>query len=236
MTSPKIDAAPEIAHSRGAEEDLAAVDDASPDRVRGVTQDRWPTGDSGASSRAHRSRLRTWASSGFAIIVMAVVVMWLVEIIDTVLLDDWLQGGGIHPRRADGLDGIVWAPLLHSDFAHVFSNTVPLLVMGGLVSVRGFRYWAIVTGSIVVVGGFFTWLLAGGTNHVGASGVVFGYFGALLSAAWFERKPATLGAALLAIFLYSGIVALGWLVLLSPSWVPKGDSWDRYTFPPGMSS
>lgn len=153
---------------------------------------------------------------------MAVAVMWLVEIIDTVLLDAWLQGGGIHPRRADGLDGIVWAPLLHSDFAHVFSNTVPLLVMGGLVSVRGFRYWAIVTGSIVVVGGFFTWLLAGGDNHVGASGVVFGYFGALLSAAWFERKPAALAAALLAIFLYSGIVA---------GLVPQpGLSWEGHLF------
>ena len=153
---------------------------------------------------------------------MAVGVMWLVEIIDTVVLDDWLQGGGIHPRRADGLDGIVWAPLLHSDFAHVFSNTVPLLVMGGLVSVRGFRYWAVVTGSIVVVGGFFTWLLAGGSNHVGASGVVFGYFGALLSAAWFERKAAALGAALLAIFLYSGIVA---------GLVPQdGLSWEGHLF------
>ncbi len=153
---------------------------------------------------------------------MAVGVMWLVEIIDTVVLDDWLQGGGIHPRRADGLDGIVWAPLLHSDFAHVFSNTVPLLVMGGLVSVRGFRYWAVVTGSIVVVGGFFTWLLAGGSNHVGASGVVFGYFGALLSAAWFERKAAALGAALLAIFLYSGLVA---------GLVPQdGLSWEGHLF------
>ena len=153
---------------------------------------------------------------------MAVGVMWLVEIIDTVVLDDWLQGGGIHPRRADGLDGIVWAPLLHSDFAHVFSNAVPLLVMGGLVSVRGFRYWAVVTGSIVVVGGFFTWLLAGGSNHVGASGVVFGYFGALLSAAWFERKAAALGAALLAIFLYSGLVA---------GLVPQdGLSWEGHLF------
>lgn len=133
--------------------------------------------------------------------------MWVVEVVDTVVLDDRLQGGGIHPRRADGLDGILWAPFLHVDFGHLVSNSVPLVVMGGLVSARGFRYWSRVTLAIVLVGGLATWLLAGSGNHLGASGVVFGYFGALLGAAWFERRPAALGGALLAIFLYSGIVA-----------------------------
>ena len=166
--------------------------------------------------------LDTARQSGFGLIIMAVAAMWVIEAVDTVLLDDWLQSGGIHPRKADGLDGIVWAPMLHSDFGHVFSNSVPLLVMGGVVSVRGLRYWAAITGTAVLAGGFFTWLLAGGTNHVGASGVVFGYFGALLSAAWYERKPAALGGALLAIFLYSGLVV---------GFVPQpGLSWEGHLF------
>lgn len=154
---------------------------------------------------------RIWASarrSGFGLTLIAIAAMWAIELVDSVVLDDWLQGGGIHPREADGLDGILWAPLLHVDWGHVAGNSVPLAVMGGLIAARGFRYWAIMTSSIVVGGGFFVWLLAEtNTNHVGASGIVFGYFGALLSAAWFERKPASLAAALLAIFLYSSIVA-----------------------------
>ncbi len=158
---------------------------------------------------ARLSPSRIWAAasrSGMGLILLALALMWSIELVDSVFLDDWFQSGGIHPRKADGLDGILWAPLLHVDWGHLAGNSVPLGVMGGLVSARGFRYWATVTTSIVVVGGFFTWLLAGGTNHVGASGVVFGYFGALLSAAWFERKPAALGGALLAIFLYGSIV------------------------------
>jgi len=153
---------------------------------------------------------RLWTgvrTSGIALIILAMVIMWTIEIIDTAALDDHLQGGGIHPREVDGLDGILWAPFLHVDFGHLFSNTVPLLVMGGLVSARGFRYWSRATAAIVLVGGFATWLFAGSGNHLGASGVVFGYFGVLLGAAWFERKPAALGGALLAIFLYSSIVA-----------------------------
>ena len=176
-----------------------------------------------ASTPSRTQRLLGAArTTGIGLTIVAVTAMWAIEVVDTVLLDDWLQGGGIHPRRVDGLDGILWTPFLHVDYGHVFSNTVPLLVMGGLVSARGFHYWARVTLAIVLVGGLATWLLAGGANHVGASGLVFGYFGALLGAAWFERKPAALGGALLAIFLYSGIVA---------GLVPQPDlSWEGHLF------
>ena len=147
------------------------------------------------------------AQSGWALTLAAIGLMWGIELVDVTILGDRLQGGGIHPRQADGLDGILGAPLLHVDWGHLAGNSVPLAVMGGLVSARGLRYWTGVTATVVLVGGFATWLLAGGTNHVGASGVVFGYFGALLGAAWFERKPAALWGAFLAIFLYSSIVA-----------------------------
>ena len=51
---------------------------------------------------------------------------------------------------------------------------------------------------------------------------MFGYFGALLGAAWFERRPAALGGALIAVFLYSGSLA---------GLVPQGDlSWESHLF------
>lgn len=132
--------------------------------------------------------------------------MWLIEITDTVLLDDRLQRNGIHPRNTDGLDGIIWAPWLHSDFGHLISNTVPLLVMGWLTALRGFRYWLAITVASIVVGGGLVWLFAGGSNHIGASGLVFGYFGALMGAALRSRTPAMLAPALVALFLYGTIL------------------------------
>lgn len=141
------------------------------------------------------------------LLVVALVAIWAVEIVDSVLLDDQLQRNGIGPREAAGLDGIVWTPFLHSDFGHVASNSVPLLALGGLVAVRGMRYWARVTLVVMAGGGALTWLLAGDGNHIGASGVVFGYLGAVLGAAVFERRPKTLAPAFLAIGFYSGLVA-----------------------------
>ena len=144
--------------------------------------------------------------TGVTVIVGAVAAMWMIELVDAVALDDRLQANGIHPRQLDGLDGILWAPLLHSTFGHLASNTIPFLVLGGLVAVRGLQRWLLVTATAVVVGGGLTWLLAGGGNHIGASGVVFAYLGALLGAAVLERRPASIAPALVAVILYSGMI------------------------------
>ncbi len=141
------------------------------------------------------------------LLVLTVVVIWGIEIVDTVVLSDRLQGNGIMPRQRNGLDGILWAPFLHSDYGHVASNSLPLLLLGGLVAVRGMRYWLLLTLTVIFLGGSATWALAGFGNHIGASGVVFGYFGALLAAAVFERRPRALASALLVVVFYGSMVA-----------------------------
>ena len=152
----------------------------------------------------------------------ALALMWGIEILDTFVLDDFLQGGGIHPRRVDGLDGILWAPLLHAGFGHIIGNSVPFLVLGGLVALRGLRPWLTVTLTVVVVGGAATWLFARTGNHIGASGVVFGYLGYLVGAAFFERSFKAVALALVAGFFYWGLV-FGLL--------PSGDvSWEGHLF------
>ncbi len=153
-----------------------------------------------------RSRWRLlWTPVG--LMVVALAAMWAIEIIDTVALDSELQRNGIQPRRRVGLDGILWTPFLHADYGHIASNSIPMLVLGGLVAARGMRYWAGVTLTAAVVGGALTWLLGGEGNHIGASGVVFGYFGAILGAAIFERRIRAFGAALIALGFYSSLIA-----------------------------
>ncbi|MEM9564329.1 MAG: rhomboid family intramembrane serine protease [Actinomycetota bacterium] len=150
-------------------------------------------------------------------VIALVLAIVAVETVDSVLLDDRLQGNGIGPRRIEALDGVLWHPFLHSGFRHLSSNAIPLLVMGWLVALRGRTFWWAVTAGSVLIGGFLVWLFAGGFNHIGASGIVFGYFGALMGAAWKSRRPAALAPALVAIFLYGTILA-GLLPLEGISW------------------
>ncbi len=166
---------------------------------------------------------RAWLTTGFGLIALALAVMWVVEAVDSVLLSDRLQRHGIRPRDLDEIDGIAWSPFLHSGWRHLISNTVPFAVLGGLVAIRGTRRWVLVTLIIAIIGGGLTWVFGGAnTNHIGASGVVFGYFGALLGAAFFERRPVTVAPALVAIMLYYGI-----LVGLVPQ---EGISWEGHLF------
>ncbi len=174
----------------------------------------------GATDRP--SLLARMASTAAGLLVLALLSMWAIEITDSVILDDRLQSNGIHPRELDGLDGILWAPFLHGGYRHLISNSVPFLVLGFLVALRGFRYWLTVTAAVLVVGGGLTWLLAGGSNHIGASGIVFGYFGALMGAAFYDRRARIIAPALVALLLYSGMVA---------GLVPQeGISWEGHLF------
>jgi len=153
------------------------------------------------------SLVQRFLRTTFGVLLVCVAVMWFIEIVDTVILGDRLQRNGIHPRDTGEWDGILWAPWLHSDFGHLISNSVPLLVMGWLTALRGFRYWLAVSVSTIVIGGGLVWLFGeGGTNHIGASGLVFGYFGALMGAALRSRSPRMLAPALVALFLYGTIL------------------------------
>ena len=40
---------------------------------------------------------------------------------------------GIYPRQGEGLAGILFAPFIHGSIAHLFANTPPIVVIGGLL-------------------------------------------------------------------------------------------------------
>ena len=149
--------------------------------------------------------------------------MWLVEVLDTFAFDDTLQTHGIEPRQLNGLEGVLFAPVLHAGWSHIISNSIPFLVLGGLALVYGLRRWLIATGIIVIGGGLATWLLARSGIHIGASILVFGYFGFLLGMAWFERSIRSIGIAVLVAVIYGGLI---WGVVPTSS----GVSWEGHLF------
>ena len=163
-----------------------------------------------------------WLSTGFGLVVTFIVALWAVEVLDTLLLGDRLEGGGIHPRRLDGIDGILWSPFLHRGIGHLLSNTIPIAILGGLVAVAGLRRWLQVTVAVVLVGGALTWLFGRSGNHVGASLLAFGWLGYLVAAAFVERNLRSLGTALAAVVLY-------WTMIFGL--VPRaGVSWEGHLF------
>jgi membrane associated rhomboid family serine protease len=113
---------------------------------------------------------------------------------------------GLIPRTLQGLPGIVLAPWLHGSFAHLASNLVPFLILGGLVMAEGRQRFVSVSLVVILLGGALVWLFGFRGVHVGASGWVFGLWGYILARAWFERSWRSLLAAAVTLFLYSGLV------------------------------
>src|SRR4051812_3626293 len=160
---------------------------------------------------------------GLVLVAVLAAVMWIVEIIDQIDGGS-LEQYGIKPHDTDGLVGIATAPFLHAGFGHLISNTVPFLVLGATIALSGLARVVWATLIIIVVGGLGTWLIApSGSDHIGASGVVFGYAAFLIARGIFSRNLLHLGVGLLVIGLYGAS-------LLS-SLVPRdGISWQGHLF------
>ncbi len=171
---------------------------------------------------------RSSALGRFAAPLLLVAAMWLVQLVDAILPGSF-TGFGLRSWDLSGLGGIVVGPLLHADWAHLIGNTVPLLVLGSLVAVEGARRFWIVTAFAAVIGGLGTWLVnPPGALTVGASGLVFGYFGYTVMRVFAPGRVAhrVLYAivALIVIGLYGGSMLAGVVG------VREGISWQAHLF------
>lgn len=169
-----------------------------------------------------------WSSFKFPAIFVA--ILWLVRIAEKVTETminfdfNWL---GVYPRKIAGLKGILFYPLIHGDFQHLFSNSVPLLVLGFLLF-QSYRKVAWQTFAFIYfVSGIMVWALANPAGnasfHIGASGLVYGLAFFVFFSGIFRRDIRSIALALLVAFLYGGII---WGVLP----IYEGVSWEGHLF------
>jgi membrane associated rhomboid family serine protease len=148
---------------------------------------------------------------GGATILTFVALLYLVELVDQ-LTRHSLDANGIRPLEADGLWGIVFAPALHANWQHLMANTIPLLVLGFLMTLAGLSRFVWATAIVWILGGFGTWVIGdvgsscGPTDHIGASGLIFGWLAFLLVFGIFVRRFADIAIGLVVLFAYGGVL------------------------------
>jgi membrane associated rhomboid family serine protease len=141
-----------------------------------------------------------------ATILSFTAVLCVIELYDQ-MTGQWLDEDGIVPRSLDGLEGILWAPLLHGGFAHLAANTLPFVIFGFLVLANGIGRFLYVTAVIWVLAGLGVWFTAPyGSVTVGMSGVIFGWLTYLLVRGFFARSGTQILLALVVFFFWGGIL------------------------------
>ncbi|MBU2708010.1 rhomboid family intramembrane serine protease [Zooshikella marina] len=131
--------------------------------------------------------------------------MWLIHLVN-LLLGYQLNQFGLVPRSISHFTAIFYWSFLHGSFDHLLTNSIPFTILGLLVAVRGSNYFFLTTLFISIASGIVVWLFGRAAIHIGASVLIYGYFGFLVSRAWFDRSPISLIIALIVVITYSGLI------------------------------
>jgi len=163
----------------------------------------------------HTERDRILAS--FILPGTLIVVLWVITLLDETLnLQLWRYG--VLPREASGLIGIFFYPLIHADFGHIASNTLPLLLLGAL-TMYFYRPLAVKIFFIIYfLSGMLIWIIGRQSYHIGASGVIYGLAGFLITSGIIRRNNNLLAISLLIVFAYGGMMAGMFPTLPQISW------------------
>jgi len=137
--------------------------------------------------------------------LLFIVILWIVQFCnDTFDLN--LVRWGIFPRRISGLPGILFGPLIHANYTHLISNSVPLLFLGLLM----FYFYREVAFSaffwVYFSTGIWVWIAGREAYHVGASGLIYSFVCFLFYSGLFRRKQSLMALSLLMVFLYGSLI------------------------------
>ncbi len=149
-------------------------------------------------------------------------LLWGIQLVNF-LLGYRLNVLGIYPRHLFGIPGIAFSPFLHGHANHLFFNSIPLFFLVNLILTFGVPVFYEVSAFIIIVGGTLVWLLGRPGFHVGASGLIMGYLGFLLTQAYFSQSAFSLVIGGLCIY-YCGSLILN----LVPQEVRT--SWEGHVF------
>jgi membrane associated rhomboid family serine protease len=117
-----------------------------------------------------------------------------------------LNALGIYPRHPFGLLGIICSPFLHGSFSHLFFNAIPLFILMAFMLNTGLLAFVMVSALIMLISGTLVWLFGRRALHVGASSVIMGYWGYLLTQAILSPSLLSIGLIILCVYYFGGFI------------------------------
>jgi membrane associated rhomboid family serine protease len=157
------------------------------------------------------------------VMVTFLAVIWSVQVMNWILGYHLSQDFGVRARDVSSLPDIFTSPILHGSWAHIEGNSGPLFIFGFLAAYRGVKKFLALTVLIVIVGGLGEWFTSpSNTVTIGASGLVFGYFGYVIVRGIFDRHKIDIVIGL--------VMALCFAYQFTALLPANGISWQGHVF------
>ena len=138
----------------------------------------------------------------FSAIVL--IIIWSVKIFEIVFDYDFTEYG-VLPRKFNGLIGILFSPLIHSDVNHLLSNSLPVIILCLLI----FNFYSQIAKKILIylyfISGLWLWCIGRESFHIGASGLIYAMASFLFFSGILRKNSQLSAVALLVIFIYGGL-------------------------------
>ncbi|MFN4122013.1 MAG: rhomboid family intramembrane serine protease [Flavobacteriales bacterium] len=148
---------------------------------------------------------------------LLVLLLWIIKLLEWNLGTSFRMLANL-PRNLSHIQGIITEPLVHGDFDHLISNSIPLflLVWATLYFYRNIAGRVIAL--IWITTGLGVWLLARENYHIGASGIVYGLAAFHAFSGILRRDMRLMAISLLVVFLYGGMIWGVFPVFYKMSW------------------
>jgi membrane associated rhomboid family serine protease len=159
------------------------------------------------------------ARKAFFLMVGFIALIWILQVANWADHYDLDASYGIVPRSLGHLGDIFTAPFLHFSWDHIEGNSGPLFVFGLLAAYRGVTKFLGVTVIVAITSGLAVWLFQGNELTVGASGLIFGYFGYVLSRGLIDRNLIDALAAVVMALSYAYILTVAIPGTPGVSWI-----------------
>ena len=132
------------------------------------------------------------------------IIIWSVKLIEIVFNFDFTEYG-VFPRNFNGLIGILFSPLIHSDVNHLLSNSLPVIILCLLI----FNFYSQIAKKIFIylyfISGLWLWCIGRESFHIGASGLIYAMASFLFFSGILRKNSQLSAVALLVIFIYGGL-------------------------------
>ncbi len=133
------------------------------------------------------------------------LAMWLIKLIE-VQFDFSFVKFGVLPQKATGLKGILFSPFIHKDLTHLFNNSYPILILGGLLFSMYRKIALQIFLLLFFISGFLLWIIGRPSFHIGASGIIYALAGFLCISGMVRKDPRLAAISLIVVFLYGSMI------------------------------